>query len=643
MTAEKKHKISIGEYKTILPYLARYRRQYILGFLCLLFVDAAQVLIPQFTRQAVDLISIGSINGSNTAFQENGAFNENGALMQIFLLCLGMAGAMLLIGTGRFLWRYFIHGSSRRIETELRGRLFDHLLVLSYDYYQENKIGDLMARATNDVGAVRNAIGMGLVALVDGTVLAAAILVIIFIQDTRTAAFAVIPLLPITVLILFFGHTVGKQFQRAQETYSAMSDAVQETFSGIRVIKSFVKEWWFIKKFADTNDDYRDANMALVKTFGIFFPFITFLSGLTSLILLLVGGRRVVEGLMSPGELVALFSYFQMLIWPLMGAGFMVNLIQRGAVSLGRVNAVLGTTPSIVSPAVAKHPEPRKCKPVGLTVNEIEIRNLSFAYGDCGSADPKKVLENVSVNIPRGTWVGILGRTGSGKSTLLKTLTRMVDPPTGTVFVRGVDVRDWDLEELRSLFAVTPQDSYLFSDSIRNNIAYGLETPEDTGIFDAGIFDARVKASADLAALDRDLAAFKEGWDTTIGERGLTLSGGQKQRTAIARAFVMDTECLILDDSLSAVDAETEKRILRGLQEEREQKIRTGRSSTAVIVSHRVSTLAYTDLVLVLDQGRITESGSPRELLEKGGFYARMAELQRLEQGNIVPRDGAHG
>jgi ATP-binding cassette subfamily B protein len=227
--------------------------------------------------------------------------------------------------------------------------------------------------------------------------------------------------------------------------------------------------------------------------------------------------------------------------------------------------------------------------------------------------------------------VGILGRTGSGKSTLLKTITRMVDPPPGAVFVRGVDVRDWDLDELRSLFAVSPQDSYLFSDSIRNNIGYGLEAPDD-----AGIFDARIRRGAERAALDRDLAAFKEGWDTTIGERGLTLSGGQKQRTAIARAFVMDTEFLILDDSLSAVDAETEKRILRGLLEERERKTRAGRSFTALIVSHRVSTLAYTDLVLVLDQGRIAECGSPRELLNRGGFYARMAELQRLEQGSAV-------
>jgi ATP-binding cassette subfamily B protein len=308
---------------------------------------------------------------------------------------------------------------------------------------------------------------------------------------------------------------------------------------------------------------------------------------------------------------VALFSYFRMLIWPLMGAGFMVNMIQRGAVSLSRVNAVLDTKPSIVSPAVTKRPAS------GGWENDIEIRDLSFSYGG------ENVLENVSANIKPGSWVGILGRTGSGKSTLIKTLTRMVDPPPGTVFVRGVDVRDWDLEELRSLFAATPQDSYLFSDSIRNNISYGLE---ESG-------EGRLLRAAELAALEKDLALFAHGWDTTIGERGLTLSGGQKQRTAISRAVIMDADFLILDDSLSAVDAETEKRILMGLLAERERRIREGRPSTALIVSHRVSTLAYADLVLALDQGRIAESGSPRELLERGGLYARTAEFQRLELG----------
>jgi ATP-binding cassette subfamily B protein len=596
-------KASLGEYRTILPYLARYRKRYALGFLCLLTVDASQVLIPQLTRQAVDLISTAGVAGAG-----------DGTASRIFLLCAAMSASMLLISAGRFLWRYFIHGSSRRIETELRNRIFDHLLALSYDFYQKNKIGDLMARSSNDLGAVRNAIGMGLVALVDGTVLSSAIMVIIFIQDAGTAIFAVIPLLPITALILLFGSVIGKKFRRAHETYSNMSDTVQETFAGIRVIKSFVKEWWFIKKFADTNDDYRNANMDLVKTFGVFFPFITFLSGITSLILLLAGGRRVVEGLMSPGELVALFSYFRMLIWPLMGAGFMVNMIQRGAVSLGRVNTVLNTKPSIVSPAIAKRPG------TGGGEYDIEIRGLSFAYGG------ENVLENISVNIKRGSWVGILGRTGSGKSTLIKTLTRTVDPPPGTVFVRGVDVRDWDLEELRGLFAVTPQDSYLFSDSIRNNIGYGLE---ESG-------EARIRRAAELAALDKDLSLFAQGWDTTIGERGLTLSGGQKQRTAISRAVVMDADFLILDDSLSAVDTETEKRILTGLLKERERRIREGRPFTALIVSHRVSTLACADLALALDQGRIAESGSPRELLEQGGLYARTAEFQRLELGGSL-------
>jgi ATP-binding cassette subfamily B protein len=286
-------------------------------------------------------------------------------------------------------------------------------------------------------------------------------------------------------------------------------------------------------------------------------------------------------------------------------------MIQRGAVSLGRVNAVLNTKPSIVSPSAPKRPAE------GDRENDIAIRNLSFSYGD------KAVLEHISVDIQRGSWVGILGRTGSGKSTLIKTLTRTVDPPPGTVFVRGVDVRDWDLEELRGLFAVTPQDSYLFSDSIRNNTAYGL----------VGHDEERIRRAAELAALEKDLSLFVQGWDTTIGERGLTLSGGQKQRTAISRAVILDADFLILDDSLSAVDVETEKHILTGLLEERERRIRAGRPFTALIVSHRVSTLACADLVVALDQGRIAESGSPRELLEQGGLYARTAEFQRLELG----------
>jgi len=574
------------EYASLLPYLSRYRHRYFWGILCLVAVDGAQIIIPQLIRRAVDLISSG-------VFQWR----------QIIILALWMLGTMALISLGRFFWRYFIHGSSRRIETELRENLFDHLAKLSWDFYQKNKIGDLMARSINDLNAVRMAISMGLVALFDFVFMATAILLIIFIQDARSAFFAVIPLPFITVLILCFGNVVGNKFQKAQEAYSRMSDTAQETFAGIRVIKSFVKEWWFIKKFADTNDDYRKANMELVRLFGFFFPFVTFLSELTILIMLVIGGRRVIMGLMSPGSLVAMFRYLTMLIWPLMGAGFMVNMIQRGAVSLGRVNEILNTQPSIrdpENPAIAERTD---------TLPALELSNLSFSYNSGGAT-----LDNISLKIQRGEWLGIMGRTGSGKSTLIKTFTRTLDPPAGTVRIFGLDVREWPLDELRKLFAVSPQDSYLFSDSIHNNIAYGLERSDP---------QLTIRA-IESSSLEKDMAAFNQGGETLIGERGLTLSGGQKQRTAIARALVMDSEFLILDDSLSAVDNETERKILEALLQQRKGR-------TTIIISHRVSTLRYADKVLVLDKGRAVEYGSPAQLAAGGGFYARMAAFQRLE------------
>jgi ATP-binding cassette subfamily B protein len=405
------NKSSLKEYRSLVPYFRKHSLNYAAGFFFLIAVDAAQVVIPQFIRQAVDIASYGVFE-----------------IKKVITPCAIMVGLMGIVSLGRFFWRYFIHGAARRIETELRENLFKHLLSLSYDYYQRNKIGDLMARATNDLNAVRESIGMGFVALVDGTMMAAAILIIIFIQDTRTAAFAVVPLPLVTILILFFGKVVGKLFGRAQETYSALSDAVQETFSGVRVVKSFVKEWWVIKKFSDTNDDYRDANMELVKLFGIFFPLITFLSELTVLIVLLVGGIRVTEGIMSPGSLVALFRYLNMLIWPLMGAGFVVNMIQRGAVSLGRVNEVLREKPLIYSLPEAVSGAPLSDPDASL----IELRNLTFGF-----SKETPALEDINLSIKEGTVTGILGRTGSGKSTLIKAITRMIAAPKGTVFIKG--------------------------------------------------------------------------------------------------------------------------------------------------------------------------------------------------------------
>jgi ATP-binding cassette subfamily B protein len=597
--------VSLSVYKTIFSYIHRYRFRYLLGFFCLILVDASQVLIPQILRRAIDLISGGTY-----------------ALDRIVSLALAMVGSMAVISLGRFFWRYFIHGSARRIEMELRDKIFAHLLTLSWDFYQKNKIGDLMARSTNDLGHVRNAIGMGLVTVVDGTIMAIGILIIIFVQDAHTASMAVIPLPFITLLILLFSKTVGKLFFRANETYSEMSDTVQETFAGIRVVKSFVKEWWFVGKFSRNNDDYRMANMSLTRLFGIFFPLITFLSGFSTVILIIVGGQRVVLGLMSPGDLVSLFSYIHMLIWPLMGAGFMVNMIKRGATSLGRINEILDVEPSIKSPESPRRPLLR-ARPA------IEIRNLTFAY-----AVDAPVLEGINLTIEEGTMVGILGRTGAGKSTLIKTLTRMVDPPPDTVRIYGIPVAEWDLTELRGLFGATPQDSYLFSDSIKNNIGYGIGAAEDAAAGQNGSRGSDGTAAetlaraARLSAIDQDLGNFSQGWDTVIGERGLTLSGGQKQRVAIARALARSPEILILDDALSAVDAETEKRILNALLEERQR-----RGGITIIISHRVSTLMHADKVIVLDQGRISEAGPPGLLAAGNGFFARMTALQQLETG----------
>ncbi|MHC6204723.1 ABC transporter ATP-binding protein, partial [Breznakiellaceae bacterium SP9] len=470
-------KISLAEFKTIYPYLSQYRWRYVLGFIFLVAVDAGQLIIPQFIKQSIDSITLGSFE-----------WNE------LLLLGFYMVAVMAVIAVGRFLWRYFIHGSSRRIEAELRERLFEHLLTLSFDFYQNNKIGDLMARATSDLAAVRQAIGMGLVAFVDGTIMASAVLVIVFLEAPRTALFAIIPLPFITVLVLVFGHLVSSRFRKAQEVYSTMSDTVQETFAGIRVVKSFVKEAWFIKKFADTNKDYQKANMMLVKLYGLFFPLVEFLAGLTSLFLLLIGGIQVVEGLMSAGELVSLFRYFQMLIWPLMGAGFTVNLIQRGAVSLGRINEIMRTVPLIRSSE----------KPIVPSVDcsteaAIEVTNLELAYPNGFTA-----LTGIDLRLERGQVLGILGRTGSGKSTLIKTFMRLVDPPRGKVKVFGVDVRDWELSALRALFSVSPQDSYLFSDSIKNNIEQGLKTAAESA--DAA---AKLRTAVEISALGRDLREFQ--------------------------------------------------------------------------------------------------------------------------------------
>ncbi|MCG8478807.1 MAG: ABC transporter ATP-binding protein/permease, partial [Spirochaetales bacterium] len=513
-----------------------------------------------------------------------------------------MIGVAVVIAVGRLGWRFFIHGSSRRIEAELRARLYDHLLTLPSSYYQQVKTGDLMARATNDMNAIRMAVGMALVAFFDGLFMTVAILSILIGQNPRLALLTVIPLPIITVFMVMLGGRIGRLFRSVQEGFSAMSDQTQEAFSGIRVIKAFVKEEYFLRRFGDANDTYQRRNMELVRIWGVFFPLVGFLSGLTLLMLLWFGGRSLIAGEISTGNFVTILSYLQMLIWPMMGAGFTINMLQRGAASLGRINAVLHTEPSIASPPDAV------TRPIAGTV---EIRNLTYRFSDSAQT----ALNDVNVRLERGATLGILGRTGSGKSTLVSMLPRLLDPPPGTVFVDGTDIRDFELDTLRRGFAVVPQSAFLFSASIAENIRFGRPDASDEEVMKVGT----------TAAIDTDIADFPDRWDTIVGERGVTLSGGQRQRIALARALLIDAEVLILDDALSAVDSDTEERILTELAA-------IGRKRTTVVVSNRVSTLASADLIVVLEGGEVVQRGTHRSLTEEPGFYREIYRLQQRER-----------
>jgi len=575
----------LKEFKSIFPYLKKYKFNYIVGIICLLVVDAAQVMIPRFTKIAVDVIASGHFS-----------------LAQVIKPALGMVGVAAVISIGRYFWRYFIIGASRNIETELRDKLFGHLLEMPAKFYQDNKTGDLMARATNDMNAVRQSIGFGFVQFFDGVFMSGMIIAAMIADNASVALYTVIPLPLVTVLILMFGKLVGGQFKRVQEVFSKLSDIAQETFAGMRVVKAFVKERHFSEKFSIENDRYEDAIMDLVKTFGFFFPLISFLSGISTVILILVGGNAVVRNAMSPGDIIAMISYLEMLVWPLMGAGFTVNTIQRGQASLKRINEILEAKSEIETAQGARNDIPS---------GGIAVKGLDYAFP--GAA--KKALKGISFEVAEGSTLGILGRVGSGKSTLLKALPRLLDPGKGVVAIGGVDAGDYTLAALRKAFGFVPQESFLFSDTVRNNILFGA--PE--------VAQERFGELVRIASLEKDIALLPNGLDTVVGEKGLTLSGGQKQRIAIARALALDPPILVLDDALSAVDAETEEKILQSLLKER-------RGRTNIIVSHRVSTLRHADAVLVLQDGKMSQYGGHRELLAaKEGFYAEIAKLQELE------------
>ena len=583
----------LKEFKTLLPYAKRFTLWYIAGLVCLVVTDGGLILVPQFIRRAIDIIVSGD-------FQ----------LVEILRIAGSLCGIALIVGLSRFGWRFFIHGASRRIEMMLRDRLFRHLQVLSSSFYSRTKTGDLMARFTNDMNAIRMASGMGLVALIDGVFMALVILVILISQNARIAVLTILPLPVITVAILLLGKTIGERFRQVQEGFARLSERVQESISGIRVIKTFVREKYFIRKFSTQNEEYVDRQLSLVKIWGLFFPVVTFIAGITNVIFLVLGGSAVMSGELSAGDFTAFLSYLQMLIWPMMGMGFTVNLIQRGGASLGRINRVLEEVPDIADPAEPKPPGSK---------GDITIKGLTYSYPD--SSTP--TLNNISLHIPSGSILGILGKTGAGKTTLVNLLPRMINPPEGTIFLDGVDIKEMKLAELRNSFAVVPQDIFLFSASVSENIGFGLDDEEYAAGEDHST--GKIRETAEASTITRDAENFPEGLETVIGERGVTLSGGQKQRIAIARALSREAPVLIFDDSFSSVDTDTENTIQKNIASQIKGK-------TVILISHRTSTLKIADSIIVLEDGRITEEGTHEELISAGGFYQEIYTLQQLEE-----------
>jgi ATP-binding cassette subfamily B protein len=537
-----------------------------------------------------------------------------------------LLGIGLFAGIFRFLMRRVLTGVSRDIEYDMRNEFFAHLQTLPASYFQANRTGDLMSRATNDLNAVRMMIGPAVMYLSD-TILTFVVAVALMISiDWRLTLVALIPLPCVSISVKYFGTVIHRRFEEIQAQLSDLSAVAQEAFAGVRVVRAYRQEADQLERFAQTNGEFVRRNRRLIAVQGFFFPSMTFFLGLGALVIIWYGSREVIGGRLTLGQFVAFFGYLTLLGWPMIAFGWVTNMVQRGMASWKRMLEVLNTVPSIADPVG----DPERVAPHGppSVRGEIEFRDLTFRYGET------TVLERISAKIAAGQTVALVGPTGSGKSTLISLLARLHDPPAGTVFVDGGDVRLWPLAALRGAIGFVPQEPFLFSDTLAANVAFGIDATdlgralsgpagEDPGL--KGPRHDRILAAAGVARLDKDVADFSSGYDTIVGERGITLSGGQKQRTALARALAIDPGILILDDALSAVDTYTEEEILSRLRGVMRQR-------TSIIVSHRVSTVRHADQILVLDRGRIVERGTHDELIRAGGLYAELHKKQLLEE-----------
>jgi ATP-binding cassette subfamily B protein len=593
--------ISLIRERRLLHYLAKHRRSFLLGFACVVVTNVLTLAGPWLIKYAIDDLQSSLTVGKVRQYA-----------VALFVLALAA-------GVFRFLMRRIIIGASRDFEYDLRNDFFAALQRMHLGYFQHTRTGDLMSRATNDLSAVRMMTGPAVMyASSTGLTFIVAIALMVSINPWLTAL-ALVPLPFVSIVVRYFGEAIHHRFEKIQEQLSDISAVTQESLAGVRVVRAYGQEAFEIERFRRANEEYVLRNRGLIQLQGMYFPSMGLLMGIGALLVLWIGSREVIAGRMTVGELVAFNTYLMMLGWPMIAFGWVTNLLQRGMASWKRMVEVLDAQPAITDAHVS-------ASPLASIRGAIEFRHLTFRYGD---AD---VLHDVSLTIPAGTSTAIVGATGSGKSTLLSLLPRLHEPPPATVFIDGVDVREIPLATLRGAIGFVAQEPFLFSASVADNIAFGLPRAVSRGLpraeskeLDDRPSQALIEEAAATARLDKDVETFPKGYDTLVGERGITLSGGQKQRTAIARALVISPPILILDDALSAVDTHTEEEILQRLS-------RVMRQRTSIIVSHRVSTVRGADQIVVLDQGRVAESGTHETLVRRGGLYAELYRKQLLEE-----------
>lgn len=569
------------------PYLYRYRLNFFWGTVALLLNNAIWIMFPQVIRRAVDDMNRGVTRHKIVTYS---------------LLLVAIA---LSKGIFQFLMRWILIGVSREIEFDLRNDLFRHLESLSYSYYQRTRTGDIMARATNDLNAVRMLLGPAIMYTANTVVFTAGALLFMLQISPRLTMFAFLPLPVASILVQYFGRRIHERFERIQATFSDISARAQENFSGARLVRAYVQEEPEIELFETSNREYIARSLKLVRLIGMLWPTLETLLGLAIILVLWLGGREVLLHRMSVGDFVAYNTYMVQLTWPVIALGWVINIFQRGTASLGRIAEIFKEKPVVTDDGVAPD-----LKHVREIAGDIEFRDLDFSYPTGG-----RVLTGINLHVPAGTSLAIVGPTGSGKSTLVSLIPRIYDAAPGSVLVDGRKVTEFPLEALRRNIGFVPQETFLFSATIRENIAFGVQHSTDE----------EVDAAAEASSLAKDIEGFPNRYSTLVGERGLTLSGGQKQRTAIARAIIRNPRILVLDDALSSVDTYTEEKILNHLRE-----IMKGR--TTIFISHRVSTVRAADQIAVLHSGSIVELGTHEELIARNGYYADLYNKQLLEE-----------